>query len=261
MKRISKKQIRVIKDNIRDSNCPFFFIEGFRMLDSLSNYSQILYTIVSESVLSDDSRKNTVEEINRHTDVYIAGSHSFDHLSTLRSPDGILYCIKKPDWSIERFFQKPSIGLLLDNVQDPGNLGTIIRSSYAFDIDGIFLYGEHCSPFNMKCIRASAGMILNVPVFLHGEFCLEDFTKNCFNVSMASKDKEGKNIVNKVFSPCSIIAFGNEGHGFSREIIEIACDSFFIPVHKGLDSLNLASSVAITLFYLNKIQANIVINT
>ena len=142
--------------------------------------------------------------------------------------------------------------LILDGLQDPGNAGTIIRNSVAFDIDTIIFSNDSVSPYNEKVLRSTGGMIFNTNILIGN---IEELIKEI-------KDKNIKVIGTSLKSSISLeklekidefaIIFGNEGNGVKEDILNL-CDKIVrIDMNPKCESLNVGVSSAIILYYLYK---------
>lgn len=139
--------------------------------------------------------------------------------------------------------------VLLENIKDLGNLGTIIRSSTAFGADAIVLYGESVDIYNPKCVRSSVGNLWKLPI-IH----IKDFNelKNIFgNFARIATLPRTNNLLKtfKTSTPC-LIMFGSEADGLSQDLIEFSTDSVKIEMAQTVESLNLAVSVSVILYEL-----------
>lgn len=153
---------------------------------------------------------------------------------------------KKFDKNILKKSQKV---ILLENIKDAGNLGTIIRSAVAFSADAIILYGENVDIYNPKCVRASVGNLWKIPIIHIKDFCeLEENFKNFERIATLPKSKNIlKNFEPKL--PC-LVMFGSEADGLSEELIKFSTASVKIEMENTVESLNLASSASIILYEL-----------
>jgi len=167
------------------------------------------------------------------------------HLSQLPSPSNIIgICHKKEEKLIGNKI------LVLDDVQDPGNVGTIIRSSVAFNVDTIVLSGGSADIYSDKVLRASQGMI----------FKMNFFRGNIKEIIASLKDKDykiygskvtgGKPIKNVTKSEKSVIIMGNEGNGISEEILKMCDEYIYIPISENCESLNVGVAAGIILYEL-----------
>lgn len=138
--------------------------------------------------------------------------------------------------------------LILDNIQDPGNLGTIIRSSVAFDIDTIVLSPNTVDIYNSKVIRSTQGMIFytNIITLELKEFINEIKTKNY--TIFGTNVRNGKNIKEITLPEKFALVLGNEGQGVSKEIESLCDDNIYIKMSSKCESLNVSVATSILLY-------------
>ncbi len=165
-------------------------------------------------------------------------------LSSTASPSKIMAVVAKKD-AVENFGEKI---LILDRIQDPGNLGTIIRSAVAFNIDTIICSPDCVDFYNSKVVRASQGMMFYVPIMIG------DTEKIIHQL----KEQDYKIIGTKVTNGCDVrtaaiyshfaLVIGNEGQGISEKI-ESLCDQFlYIKMNGNCESLNASVAASILLY-------------
>lgn len=142
--------------------------------------------------------------------------------------------------------------LALDAIQDPGNLGTIIRSAVAFHVDTIILGKGTVDVYNSKVVRASQGMLFHINIIeLDLENSLPDYKKNGYQI-IGTKVTHGKSLKDIEKIEKFVIIMGNEGNGMSEDITEI-CDSFlYIDMSETCESLNVGVATSIILYELDK---------
>lgn len=136
--------------------------------------------------------------------------------------------------------------LILDNISDPGNLGTIIRSANAFNFD-LIIFSENCTdPFNEKALRASKGSIFFIPMLTLSENEISLFLKqNKLNLYLP--DIEGENVANVKFDKPFALILSSEAHGPSDFFKNIS-KKITIPIKKDIDSLNVAIAGSICMY-------------
>ncbi len=142
--------------------------------------------------------------------------------------------------------------LMLDDIQDPGNLGTIIRSAVAFHVDTIIL-GLGCADlYNSKTIRASQGMLFHIHIVRQDlKACIEELKTKNYQI-MGTKVTHGKKIKDIAKKEKSVIIMGNEGNGVREEILDL-CDTYlYIPCNEVCESLNVGVATSIILYELDK---------
>ncbi len=142
--------------------------------------------------------------------------------------------------------------LVLDNVQDPGNLGTIIRSAVAFNIDTIILSDDTVDLYNSKVIRASQGMIFKINIVRKSLLgVIPNLKKQGYKI-YTTNVKNGKSLKNVEKVSKFAIIMGNEGLGVKESISSLADDFIYIDMAKDCESLNVAVAASIILYELDK---------
>lgn len=139
--------------------------------------------------------------------------------------------------------------ILLENIKDSGNLGTILRSSVAFGADAVVLFGECADIYNPKTVRASVGNLWKIPVIHFDNFNeLENIFKGYEKIATLPRSN---NMLRKFRPnlPC-LVMFGSEANGLSEKLINFSTNSVKIEMTKTVESLNLAASVSVILYEL-----------
>ena len=138
--------------------------------------------------------------------------------------------------------------LLCDKVQDPGNLGTIIRTAHAAGVNAIILTKGTVDIYNDKTIRSTMGSIFYVPIIYDNDLSfLKNLKDEGFSL-VATSLEESKNFFEEDLSGKVILSVGNEGNGISEEIFELADKKVKIPMPGGAESLNVGVATSIILF-------------
>ena len=261
MKKASKSQIKKIKELLRSrkkrNEEGLFIAEGQKIInDILYKGHKIDSVNISSKVISSPSIKKLLVFLEeKRVPAYRIPAAEFENLSSLRSSQGILAAIKKPLTNfcgdIER---SGSLAVLCDGVQDPGNLGAIIRSSVAFGVNSILIIGETADIYNPKVVRGSIGTVVDLPVY---ECTLSEIgalkTDGYRLLGATSKSGKSKSIEDILLGKQSIIlAFGSEGKGLSKEVEEYVDEFFHIPMNAKVESLNVSCAVTATLYALRK---------
>jgi TrmH family RNA methyltransferase len=167
-------------------------------------------------------------------------SEVFDALAETKSPQNVIGLFERPSFDLKSLFaRQSSMVIALDGVQDPGNVGTIIRLAAAFDANGVALLPGCADAFGPKAIRSSAGAILTVPVV---NCLVDELLAHGWDVIAA--DARGE--VADPPSTRAILAFGSEGSGLSPTLASVA-RTIAIRMSTRIESLNVASSAAILL--------------
>jgi TrmH family RNA methyltransferase len=164
----------------------------------------------------------------------------FNDISDTKTSQGIVALFERPRATLDQLFARhDSVVIALDGVQDPGNVGTIVRLAAAFDAAGVALLPGSADPFSPKAIRASAGAILNVPCATasRDELLARGWPLFAADARGEATDPPARR---------AILAFGSEGGGVSEEIAR-AATLIAIPMSSRVESLNVAASAAILL--------------
>ncbi len=142
--------------------------------------------------------------------------------------------------------------ICLDNIQDPGNLGTIIRSAVAFNVDTIILNDKSVDLYNDKVIRSCEGMIFNINVIRCDlEKKLLELKNEDYKI-IGTSVKNNKLLKNIELNEKYAIILGNEGNGLSEEIENLCDDFIYIKMNESCESLNVAVASSIIMYELNR---------
>ena len=142
--------------------------------------------------------------------------------------------------------------LVLDSLQDPGNLGTIIRSAVAFHVDTIVLGENTVDLYNSKVLRASEGMLFNINILERNLInFLEDIKKEGYKI-IGTKVSDGKNIKTLEKNNKLCIIMGNEGNGIQKNIFDLCDEYIYIDMSDKCESLNVSIATSIILYELDK---------
>lgn len=167
-------------------------------------------------------------------------------LSNLDTPSSIIgVCVMKE--STEEIGNRV---LVLDRIQDPGNMGTIIRSAVAFDVDTILLSEDCVDIYNSKVIRATQGLLFHIPIRVcHLKEKLLELKEKDYPIYV-TKVNGGKDVRSVSLQKKYVLVMGNEGSGVRQEMMEIATDYLYIPMNEKCESLNVGVATSILLFAL-----------
>lgn len=170
-------------------------------------------------------------------------------ITSLNTPPKMIgLCEKKIDTTIGKRI------LILDEIQDPGNMGTIIRSAVAFNIDTIVIGDGSVDVYSPKVIRATQGMIFHVPIVFYSIDKLIPILKKLNIKVYATNVKYGeevKNLTKKEKETFALI-IGNEGNGVNPKYLEMSDKFIYIPMNEVVESLNVAIATSIILYEMDK---------
>jgi len=170
-----------------------------------------------------------------------------ERISDTKTPQGIFALVAMPDK--DDALPKEGIVIALDDVQDPGNVGAIIRTAAWFGAKQILLSKECADPYSPKVLRATQGEIFSTKVGIRGELKnkLVYLHSKGFQVVAATLDPAACSLYKMAFAQNVVIVFGSEAHGVSSEILKVADGQIIVPKFGAGESLNVATSVGIIL--------------
>jgi len=237
-----------LKDKKERDNTSLYLCEGYKLCSEAVGLVQVKYALVRENKAENKEYISLAE--NSGGDVIVLSDGAFDKITTDKASDGIIFVVRKEDDDgISAESIKGERICALDNVRDPGNVGTILRSAAAFGFDRVILWG--CADlYNPKTVRASMGAFFKIkttvveePVGFINE--LKNSGRRVIATALTQNSMTlGKD---KIFaSDCPVI--GNEGHGISGEVLEVCDATMIIPMSGKTESLNAAVAAAVILW-------------
>lgn len=181
------------------------------------------------------------------TNILYVNNEVLKKISQTHTPSKVMALVKKkPENNI--------IGekvLILDNIQDPGNLGTIIRSAVAFNIDTIVLSKDSVDLYNPKVVRASQGMIFHINIIRRDIHKLITDLKTEGYKIVGTKVTNGHDAKEaRIYSHFALI-IGNEGHGVSKDIDQLCDEYLYIKMNEKCESLNAGVAASIIMYEIN----------
>lgn len=181
----------------------------------------------------------------------VLADHLSDRLSDTKTPQGVFAVCKKLDNTQSAVtIKKGGRYLLLSTIQDPGNLGSMIRSCEAFGLDGLFLSADSADLYSPRVIRASMGGIFRLPVVIANDVAGEvgRLEQSGIPVYAATAAAGAKPVRDCDFSGGAAVLIGNEGNGLPPELIEACSEKVMIPMAGGAESLNAGVAAGILLW-------------
>lgn len=241
------KDIKKLKDKKYRNETGRFIIEGFRFVEEgLKSSFTIDKIIVKESVVEKFKDKFQDYIDNNEDKIYVTSDSIFKTIAATENSQGVLAAVKINN---ELHTAKEGIYILIDKVQDPGNLGTIIRTAHSAGCAGIIMTKGTVDLYNEKTLRSTMGSIFNIALIQDNENL--EFTKELLNKNynlICSSLQTDKNFYEVDLVSNSMIAVGNEGNGISDEVMELATQKVKIPMLGSTESLNVAIAASIMIY-------------
>ena len=238
IKEIKSRQNDLIKEVAKLSDSSFrrenqkFKVDGFHMFEMARDSGALLEVYSLKEVLG----------LNPSIPQYIVSEEIMEKISSSKSPQGIV--------SVCKFIEEKPVSssrvLYLDDVSDPGNLGTILRTALAFGFVDVILSMNCCSIYNEKALQASQGAIFKMNI-VYGENLLKLKEKG---YKILATEIKGSKSLEKVQKPDKfVLVLGNEAHGVNESILNLADERIRIDI-ENIESLNVAIAGAIAMYAL-----------
>ena len=222
-----------------------FIVEGIRMFAEVPK-NRVEKVYISESLYNKKKQELDLQGMSFE----ILSDSVFQHVSDTKTPQGILCVVKQKHYNIEDLLkiEKPHF-MVLDNLQDPGNLGTIVRTAEGAGVDAVFLSKESVDIFNPKTIRSTMGSIYRMPVIYVEDLLelLDTFKEK--GIKSYAAHLEGKHSYDQeCYKEGTAILIGNEGNGLRDEVSQKADIWVQIPMKGQVESLNAAIAASVLMF-------------
>ena len=226
-----------------------FLIEGLRLCEeAVKNKVEVIkffYTskFYGKNNLLIDKIINT-----NNSQGYIISEELMEYISDTETPQGIVCLCKMIDKKISiDTIKSYSKIILLENLQNPSNLGSIFRSLDAFGIDLVILSSDSCDMYNPKALRGSMGAIFKLNIMIENDISglLVTLKKEGFNICSAVPSNKAESVRILADLKKVVAILGNEGNGISKEIIELSDKHIVIPMRENCESLNVAVAAGI----------------
>ena len=228
---VSKSQIKFVRQlaqkKQRDQH-DLFVAEGDKVVQEFINENYQLYQLfTSDSSLFSSHQAIVVSQLEMKT------------MSALKTPSDTLAVFAKPN---AQTLSQSKLILALESIQDPGNLGTIIRLCDWFGIQDIVCSSDTVDCYNPKVIRSTMGSLARVQVLYKD---LQEWLVGMQDCQIVATSMDGHSVYEFAFDSPTVLVIGNEGRGLSKQIQELATDAITIPRYGGAESLNAAMATGI----------------
>ena len=222
-----------------------FITEGIKMFLE-ADLEQIKEVYVSESFYGKGTAREKIEQCNYE----ILSDELFKKVSDTQTPQGVLCVIKQYHYKLEDLFKKENpLFLILEDIQDPGNLGTMVRTAEGAGVDGVIMTKGTVDIYNPKTIRSTMGSVYRMP-FFYTEDLLGVMKKlQERNVTLYAAHLKGTQFYHQLdFKGATAFLIGNEGNGLKEETAKAADVYMKIPMEGKVESLNAAVASVILMY-------------
>lgn len=236
-----KKALRAIKGQLRDAN--LIMVEGHKLIGEACKsgaHPEMVFVEQAESL---------GDKVNLEPYCYQIPRAILKELSSVQNAtDIVAFFTAPPPLPIDSVLDSANLVIILDRIQDPGNLGTILRVSEAMGAQAVLLLKGSCSIFNPKVTRAAMGSSFRLPVF--ADLCPDLFFELMHRHGFVAigADMDGAPLPRFRFPQKTALIFGQEGQGLSQKILKECTSRLAIPMQGQVESLNVATSASICLY-------------
>ena len=228
-----------------------YLAEGIKIVEEcIDNDCPIVNIIYSDELLNTRGGQALFNRIKSYDRLVHVSDKLYREISDTENPQGILAVIRFEVNSIENLKTRDNpFLLLLDEVQDPGNMGTIIRTADAFGIDGIIVTEGCVDIYNPKVVRSTMGSIFRTPIFHESDGVKIVEKLKDEGIKIYSTSLEGSQYIqNANFKEACVLIIGNESKGVSEDLHFMADELIKIPMMGGAESLNAAVASSIIMY-------------
>ncbi len=242
------KQMRKLHRAKERKKQNLILLEGTNLIEAALQVNYSLVTVCYTSVWADRHSNLLADLLDRTARIELVSPEVLSSIATTVNPDGIVALAPKRGFC-QLDLNKINLGLVLERLQDPGNLGTIIRTAVATNTDAIAIGDDSVDLENPKVLRASAGEWFKLPIATSANLAttIGDFRALQGQV-IATVPRSDLTYWQIDFKRPSLILLGNEGNGLSQELINLADIKVNIPLTGGVESLKVGIAAALLLY-------------
>ena len=242
------KSVRKLKEKKYRDLENAYIIEGIKIIkEAIQEKANIKQIIMCENFTdNNDLDKDTLYEIAKHNLIYVT-EKVFNLITDVKTPQGIIAVIEKNNANTQIDYSQDII-IALDDLQDPGNLGTILRTVDSANLNQIILSKNSADPYNPKVVRSTMGGIFRVNIIETENLqeTLKNMQKNNFKIMVTSLNT--KNSIYDIDYTKKVIVIGNEANGVSKAIQDMADEKVKIPMLGKTESLNASVATGIMIY-------------
>ena len=229
-----------------------FILEGYRIIDEALKYNTDFDMLFMTPEFGQSEKGEYINnKLGSKVTVKYISEDLLQQVADTVTPQGIIAIVKKVSYNLDNFKSNLDNILVLDRVQDPGNMGTLIRTAAAAGVDGIITLKGSVDIYNLKVLRATMGAIFSIPIIDKMELSelkeLIHSTERDYQIVCAEPTATDYYFESKYKSPV-LLVIGNEAHGVREELISLSDYLVKIPLNNNVESLNAAMAGGILLY-------------
>ncbi len=219
-----------------------FICDGMKLLKEALNFGAEIQSVLWNNQAQEIEGLDGIKQ-------FVAPTELFDYASPMKNSPGPVFSVKIP---CEESSVKLRNAIVLENLQDPGNVGTVIRTANAFNIDAVILTGSCADIYNPKTVRATMGAVFRQKIIVKNLNELKLFLKEndlpLFGAALSERAVDMRSVALKK----AAVAVGSEGRGLSREILDICEREIIIPMNPDSESLNAAVAASVLMWEMSR---------
>lgn len=230
--------------------------EGLFLLEGVKLYEEALKSnICLTQVFATEKALKRCATLSSDVEIIQVSDSVYEKISTEKSPEGIICVAKYIDkihninkiYNMEEFSDSQRRVLILSSLRDPGNLGTVIRSAAAFECDEIIMSSDCADIYNPKTVRAAMGTLFRQRISIVPSLSdtVRTMSEGGYKVYAAVLDEKALPLNRLEITAKTAFIIGNEGHGIDQDVINAAGNTVYIPMAKGVESLNASAAAAV----------------
>jgi len=253
------KQAALLKQKKHRYDQGKFLLEGERYIKyAKAHQFDIISIYATENYWQDLSVKEK-KLLDEGQDIYLLSKEAYLNISETENSQGLIAEVRMPvKLPIDEILSKlPRLILYLDRIQDPGNLGTIIRTADAAGVTTIFINKGSVDPYNAKTIRSTAGSILNMTIyFVDDDSSIIYQLKKHYKMIVTDLNAEHTYTDSNAYGQNNCLVIGNEANGVSDAVKGLADVKVIIPIYGKAESLNAAVAAGIMIYQIKSVENN-----
>ncbi len=249
------KKIQKLKKSAkfrRQEKC--FIAEGFKMVEEAIRYERATIVYVSEDAKEEWERRIADLKMAKEIRTEEVSATVFRQISDTETPQGVMALVKMPEYERGMLLQSPEASLIcLEDVQDPGNLGTIMRTAEGAGMTAVVMTKGCVDLFNPKVVRSTMGAMFRMPFYIVDSMTEEVTSLREQGFTIYSSQLDGS----RNFTECTYegkvgLLVGNEANGIRPETSACANEKIHIPMEGEVESLNAAVSAALLMYEVHR---------
>ena len=221
-------------------------LDGWHLLHDAAAARLDIRTVALSAAPQTPQDAELIQRLTQHCDVFTVTSAVMDAMSPVRTPSGVVALATRREHALTDLLQPhPALMIVAIDVQDPGNVGAIIRSAEAGGATGVLLAGAAADPWQWKALRAAMGSTFRLPVVRVGEPLPLDELKSAGLKLVATVPRGGKPLERADLRAPVALILGAEGRGLAEALLSKADEHLTIPMRTTVESLNVGVAAAL----------------